>query len=187
MKKSVFKYVLCALLTGSMGLTSCTDYFERDSDSVLQADDAFKNFANFKGRSTRSEFWYSVLFSFIVGIGIWFMGLFMSLSAAKGLSYVVEVIMFVPSTSVGVRRLHDAGKSGWWIAGPIIAAVVMAYISVATALYGLTIDDRSTGALIGLFYLLMLPICIVIIIFWCRPSEGANKWGLPPRPTGFRR
>ena len=111
----------------------------------------------------------------------------MSLSAANGLSYVVEVIMFVPSTSVGVRRLHDAGKSGWWIAGPIIAAVVMAYISVATALYGLTIDDRSTGALIGLFYLLMLPICIVIIIFWCRPSEGANKWGLPPRPTGFRR
>lgn len=49
MKKSVFKYVLCALLTGSMGLTSCTDYFERDSDSVLQADDAFKNFANFQG------------------------------------------------------------------------------------------------------------------------------------------
>lgn len=49
MKKSLFIYVFCALLAGTMGLTSCTDYFERDSESVLQKEDAFKNFSNFQG------------------------------------------------------------------------------------------------------------------------------------------
>ena len=49
MKKSLITYTFCALLAGGMGLTSCTDYFERDSESVLQKEDAFKNFANFQG------------------------------------------------------------------------------------------------------------------------------------------
>ena len=49
MKKSLFIYVFCALLAGTMVLTSCTEYFERDSESVLQKEDAFKNFANFQG------------------------------------------------------------------------------------------------------------------------------------------
>ena len=49
MKKSLFIYVFCALLAGTMVLTSCTEYFERDSESVLQKEDAFKNFTNFQG------------------------------------------------------------------------------------------------------------------------------------------
>ena len=49
MKKSLFIYVFCALLASTMVLTSCTEYFERDSESVLQKEDAFKNFANFQG------------------------------------------------------------------------------------------------------------------------------------------
>ena len=49
MKKSLITYTFCALLAGGMGLTSCTYYFERDSESVLQKEDAFKNFANFQG------------------------------------------------------------------------------------------------------------------------------------------
>ena len=49
MKKSLFIYVFCALLASTMVLTSCTEYFERDSESVLQKEDAFKNFANLQG------------------------------------------------------------------------------------------------------------------------------------------
>ncbi|MBQ7419531.1 MAG: RagB/SusD family nutrient uptake outer membrane protein [Prevotella sp.] len=49
MKKS-FKYILFALLTATaFGTTSCTDYLEADAESVLQKEDAFKNFANFQG------------------------------------------------------------------------------------------------------------------------------------------
>ena len=47
--KTSFKYILCALLAGTFGMTSCTDYLERDSESVLAKEDAFKNFTNFQG------------------------------------------------------------------------------------------------------------------------------------------
>ena len=49
MKKLSFIYILCAFLAGTVSMTSCTDYFESDSESVLQKEDAFKNFANFQG------------------------------------------------------------------------------------------------------------------------------------------
>ena len=48
MKNKIF-YILFALLSVSFAFTSCTDYLERDSDSVLSEEDAFKNFNNFQG------------------------------------------------------------------------------------------------------------------------------------------
>lgn len=50
MKKS-FKYLvlLCAFIAGMTSVISCTDYLERDAESVLQREDAFKNFNNFQG------------------------------------------------------------------------------------------------------------------------------------------
>lgn len=48
MKKS-FIYILCALLAGTFSMTSCTDYLEKDAESVLQKEDAFKNFNSFQG------------------------------------------------------------------------------------------------------------------------------------------
>ena len=48
MKKSLI-YTLCALLAGTISMTSCTDYLEKDAESVLQKEDAFKNFNNFQG------------------------------------------------------------------------------------------------------------------------------------------
>jgi len=46
--KKLIKYTFCAIL-GAMSMSSCTDYFEADSESVLQREDAFKNFSNFQG------------------------------------------------------------------------------------------------------------------------------------------
>lgn len=46
--KKIIKYTFCAIL-GAMSLSSCTDYFERDSESVLQKEDAFQNFTSFQG------------------------------------------------------------------------------------------------------------------------------------------
>ena len=48
MKKSII-YILFALTAGTISLTSCTDYLEKDVETVLQGDDAFKNFQNFQG------------------------------------------------------------------------------------------------------------------------------------------
>ena len=84
----------------------------------------FKNYANFKGRATRSEFWFGTLFFYIVTYAFSF--------ALAGLSYVIPfteqgfdaflsigtlvlaAIFLVPTQSLIWRRLHDAGKSGGW-------------------------------------------------------------------------
>lgn len=70
------------------------------------------NYCNFSGRSSRSEYWWFILFNIIVGaaIGIVFSGTF-----AEILSGLETLAFLLPGIGLGVRRLHDIGKSGWWL------------------------------------------------------------------------
>jgi uncharacterized membrane protein YhaH (DUF805 family) len=71
----------------------------------------FLNYATFKGRASRSEYWFWALFLVIASISITI------LEAAAGI-YNVAVIFylatFLPGISVLVRRLHDVNRAGWW-------------------------------------------------------------------------
>lgn len=77
------------------------------------------NYANFDGVASRSEFWYFYLFSFIIGfitLGIDYYFFNEIFEKYGGLfSYIASLFFTVPSLSVSSRRLHDIGKSGWWI------------------------------------------------------------------------
>jgi uncharacterized membrane protein YhaH (DUF805 family) len=75
-----------------------------------------KNYANFEGRARRSEYWYFVLFNMIFTYTFMFIGLAIELPFFQ-LIYSLGVL--VPSIAVGVRRMHDVGKSGWFILIPI--------------------------------------------------------------------
>ena len=66
----------------------------------------FAQYFTFQGRATRSEFWYFVLFTFIGGLLTSMFG-----EVPNGL---FGLIVFIPTISVSVRRLHDTGRSGWW-------------------------------------------------------------------------
>ena len=77
----------------------------------------FKNWNNFKGRATRSEYWFFLLslyvFTFIVAL----------ISPDSGLSGIVYLIYIIPLIAAGVRRMHDTGHSGWWILCPVVNLV----------------------------------------------------------------
>lgn len=78
----------------------------------------FKKFAVFKGRATRSEYWYFVLFSFLCGILAELVDAtlpFYSVDSIGPFGFLVTFILFLPSLSVSVRRLHDINFSGWWL------------------------------------------------------------------------
>lgn len=76
-------------------------------------------YADFSGRARRSEYWYFVLFNILVSIvasvldavlGTDFDGM------SNGLIGVLaSLALLLPSLAVGVRRLHDTSRSGWWI------------------------------------------------------------------------
>jgi uncharacterized membrane protein YhaH (DUF805 family) len=83
------------------------------------------NYANFRGRARRQEYWMFVLFNLL------------NLFAAAALSIqshsmvvvlVYHLVLMVPSLAVGVRRLHDTDRSGWWMLLaliPLIGGIVL--------------------------------------------------------------
>jgi uncharacterized membrane protein YhaH (DUF805 family) len=77
---------------------------------------ALGKYAQFTGRSRRSEYWYFALFSTIISLILTFVG-----TAAKFplLGNIYSLAVLIPSIAVGVRRMHDVGKSGWFVLIPI--------------------------------------------------------------------
>jgi len=77
------------------------------------------NYANFKGRASREEYWMFVLFNFIFLIALSFIEGFLFGLYSSILSNIYYLAVLVPTIAVAVRRMHDTGKSGWFILIPI--------------------------------------------------------------------
>jgi uncharacterized membrane protein YhaH (DUF805 family) len=102
-----------------------------------------KNYAGFSGRAQRAEYWFFFLFSTIASMLLLVIdGVIgtMDMELGVGLLYVVYALaVFIPTLAVSVRRLHDIGKSGWWLligfipfVGPIVLLVFFILDSQAT-------------------------------------------------------
>jgi len=74
----------------------------------------FRNYVGFSGRAARSEFWYWILFSVLVSIVATIIDFGVLSSSASPLSSIWSLATFLPSLAMGVRRLHDTDRSGWW-------------------------------------------------------------------------
>ena len=77
-----------------------------------------RKYVVFSGRARRSEFWWFALFSVVVGIvaGVIDTALGSDVSSGTGVvGGIVTLALLLPSLSVQVRRLHDTGRSGWWV------------------------------------------------------------------------
>ena len=93
--------------------------------------EVLNKYAVFSGRARRKEYWMFALFNAIIAFVL---GLILGiLSIALGtnlniLSYIYALAIFIPSLAVGIRRLHDTDRSGWWLLIafiPFIGAIVL--------------------------------------------------------------
>ena len=82
--------------------------------------EGFHKFADFEGRSSRAEFWWFTLVLYAIQIAIVALGTVLG-TFSPGLGILSTVILWIhglgtliPQLAVGVRRLHDSGRSGWW-------------------------------------------------------------------------
>lgn len=92
----------------------------------------FRNYVTFSGRAVRSEYWFWVLFTVILGIvtGILDRAIFPdSESGAGPINMVASIIILLPSLAVGVRRLHDIDRTGWWY------LIVFTFIGIFVLIY----------------------------------------------------
>ena len=87
------------------------------------------NYANFKGRSTRSDYWYVVLANFIIGFVLGFVGSILHLGKITDIiSIIYSLATLVPGIAIVFRRLHDINKSGWFyllVLIPIVGWIIM--------------------------------------------------------------
>ena len=65
------------------------------------------NFSDFFGRSRRRDYWLAMLADIIVAILLAFI--------VPVVAWVYQIASLVPSLALGVRRLHDIGRTGWWL------------------------------------------------------------------------
>lgn len=136
----------------------------------------FKKYATFSGRASRGEYWWVVLFQFIISAVLYAFTLPSLIAAttaasqggtapqlgagyyvANGLLTLWSLATLVPSLAVAWRRLHDTGRSGWYyllglipLVGPIILLVFFASATTPTAeRYGPPQQSAGYGAPVG--------------------------------------
>ena len=71
----------------------------------------FANYANFKGRASRREYWWWALFTVIVQL--------VGSSIHENLGNATSIALLLPSVAVAARRMHDTDRRGWWMLVPI--------------------------------------------------------------------
>jgi uncharacterized membrane protein YhaH (DUF805 family) len=65
-----------------------------------------------KGRAGRAEYWYFFLFNFIVSVIV---GIIDAIIGSQILGLIVTLALLLPGIMVGIRRLHDTNRVGWWM------------------------------------------------------------------------
>jgi len=93
--------------------------------------EVLKKYAVFSGRARRKEYWMFTLFSTIIALVLGFIEGIVGIAPETNQSILVGIYtlaVLIPSIAVSVRRLHDTGRSGWWVLiglVPIIGVIVL--------------------------------------------------------------
>ncbi|WP_347265748.1 DUF805 domain-containing protein [Paracoccus sp. (in: a-proteobacteria)] len=86
----------------------------------------FSKYASFEGRASRSEYWWFTLFNVIVSSVLSLLQ--GGLGHEIGMADLYALAVLLPGLGVSVRRLHDIGRSGWWllvILVPLVGWIVL--------------------------------------------------------------
>ena len=94
------------------------------------------NYLNFNGRARRTEFWMFTLVHLIIIFLLLFLGIW-------PLFIIYFLLTVIPAVGVGIRRLHDTGRSGWWILAANVPILFIVYY------YFMVLDGDSGGNIYG--------------------------------------
>ena len=143
---------------------------------------SFHRAVEFQGRSDRAEFWYP----------------FVTVIVASTFIPLLSFIGFLFMIPLGIRRLHDTGRSGWWLAPTFITVPVqllliglwlISLFSLTSSTTSGLLEDNSfllmtstsvLGILVIMFKLLFIAYHIVLIYFLCQKGNPyTNQYGPP--------
>jgi uncharacterized membrane protein YhaH (DUF805 family) len=91
-----------------------------------------KNYIGFQGRARRKEYWMFFLFNFLITMLLSIIEVMLGLGGI--LSGIYGLFVLLPSIAVNVRRLHDIGRTGWWMLLSFIPVVGLIVLLIFAAL-----------------------------------------------------
>jgi uncharacterized membrane protein YhaH (DUF805 family) len=138
------------------------------------------HYADFSGRVGRSRFWYYILVSAVVGLGVSLVGGIIAMGSTLQALYALA--LFLPNVGMTMRRLQDTGRPGifaWLLAVPVAVSVLNALFAFATVMtLGLVIIFLPVMWLLNLA---SLAAVVVLIYFCAQPgTAGSNEFGPAP-------
>ncbi len=158
-----------------------------------------KKFFDFTGRARRSEYWWFVLFVMIVSMVFNFIGAVFPMVNILGL--IVGLLLSIAQLAALTRRLHDTGRSGWWVLvyglfmlvtyGALVAILapvageLMAegdHMALAELMANAFMDSPIAAAVMICGALATAFMAIITLIFAVKDSQWTeNKYGPSPK------
>ncbi len=122
-------------------------------------------FFKFRGRASRSEFWWFMLFILAIQAMMLLLQAMLPVKLVAFIQVIVPLLLFPANLGVTVRRFHDRNLSGWWLLAPIL-------------LYFFWLLGGASSQLSSL---LSLAATLAYLAVLCMPSQPLpNKYGPPP-------
>jgi uncharacterized membrane protein YhaH (DUF805 family) len=156
-------------------------------------------YATFSGRARRAEYWWFYLFTIVVSFASSAVDAALNAAVNNEIGIVGAITslgLLLPTLAVTARRLHDTGRTGWWMllpVVPVLATIVVASAAVFATGFSTTGNGTPAAAMIVLAVacvLITFATSITLLVFLCLDSQpGPNKYGPSPKqppmlPTG---
>ena len=144
----MISYLFCANFPREPRITFWFKDNRAERGAIMNAYlDAMRNYANFNGRATRSQFWLFVLFGVLAMVCGLVLDNLLGMGEEPIIMSLVTLAHIVPSFAIGSRRLHDTNKSGWLQLLTLVPLgnLVLIYFFVSPSTPGPNQYDVATG------------------------------------------
>jgi uncharacterized membrane protein YhaH (DUF805 family) len=140
-----------------------------------------RHFADFSGRSTRGELFYFFILVALLGIPAAALDLILPPGSSGWAMWGITILLACPILAMFVRRLHDAGRSGWWLV-PLLPAMGIGWWNQLQRLLHPLVYPPPRLALpqFAELALAIFAFAVAILLLW-EPEEGPNRYGPNPR------
>jgi uncharacterized membrane protein YhaH (DUF805 family) len=135
-------------------------------------------FFKFDGRINRGKYWLAVLVYAVIYVAMAIIGYAMDQSMVfQAVNGMLNIVIFISSLAVGVKRLHDRNKSGWYL---VLFYIVPGILVVASILISVTMEESTTiSAVLGLLAF-AIGVWAFVELGCLRGTIGANRYGPDP-------
>ncbi len=135
-------------------------------------------FFKFDGRVNRAKFWIAALIFAAINVVLAVLGYVMDQSVVfQALNSMLGIVILISSIAVGVKRLHDRNKSGWYL---LLFYLVPSVLVVIGVLIGAFVEDSTIIATVLGLLAFAIAVWAFIEMGCLRGTIGINQYGPDP-------